>query len=470
MQNRLILFDCRSSTVFKSLAAGLSIMVLTFAPQRSDAEETPELDRLQTQLERAEAASDRFAQIELIRRILDVEPDQAELRERMVTLWLSAGAYEQAGLEMEAWEDAPEPFRSMARSEIAWNTDSDGEGRAVAIEILQTYLSTNPRDLDATVRLAGYLSVVDSDELLVFLNQSPLTEEDTGLLLRRALVQRDQLRFEKALADFQAARELEPENSEVVRHLPAFERMELLLPELRSAEATLEERPEDFEALLTRAYCGQQIGLPKPQVYQDATAALEVVPSSAMARVLAAQGSPRSASEVRAQYSVPPGANLPNWEGFQKRLAVDMEIAGAPDNVELLVQRSYLLNEPPTYFELAVMDGRRALELDEALPDARVELLFAYGKLGRRTEAFEELQALRDLDPEPEVLARALNYLAEDELSSRRFAEGLSLATEAIDLHPTPRYLNTRANLYLRLGRSDEAAADRARADQLSNS
>ena len=66
---------------------------------------------LRDQLALAEKNEDTHAQIELIRRLLDQEPGDSELREQLTDLWLSVEDYDMAEATVREWRDAPEVVR-----------------------------------------------------------------------------------------------------------------------------------------------------------------------------------------------------------------------------------------------------------------------------------------------------------------------------------------------------------------------
>ena len=67
---------------------------------------------LREQLALAEKDEDTYAQIELIRRILEQEPRDTALRARLADLWLSIDDLEMAESIVRDWKEAPAALRA----------------------------------------------------------------------------------------------------------------------------------------------------------------------------------------------------------------------------------------------------------------------------------------------------------------------------------------------------------------------
>ncbi len=90
---------------------------------------------LRDQLKLAESADDRPAQIEIVRRLLEQEPENSKLRGQLLQLWLTEGDYDMADRTLDDWRDAPENIAASAQATIllARNHEAD------AIRVLETY-------------------------------------------------------------------------------------------------------------------------------------------------------------------------------------------------------------------------------------------------------------------------------------------------------------------------------------------
>src|SRR5690349_13355617 len=78
---------------------------------------------LREQLALAEKAEDTYSEIELIRRVLDKEPGDADLQEQLIRLWLKVEDYDMAEAALKSWKSAPEGLRAEIGAEILYNRD-----------------------------------------------------------------------------------------------------------------------------------------------------------------------------------------------------------------------------------------------------------------------------------------------------------------------------------------------------------
>ena len=73
---------------------------------------------LREQLALAEKDEDTYAQIELIRRILEQEPRDTALRARLADLWLSIDDLEMAESIVRDWQQAPAALRAKVLATV----------------------------------------------------------------------------------------------------------------------------------------------------------------------------------------------------------------------------------------------------------------------------------------------------------------------------------------------------------------
>ena len=109
---------------------------------------------MRDQLALAGKNEDTHAQIELIRRILDQEPGDGDLREQLADLWLSVEDYDMAEATLREWRDAPEAVRASVLAAVLFERD---QKKDEAVALLEECLAQNPDDLEITRQLVGYL-------------------------------------------------------------------------------------------------------------------------------------------------------------------------------------------------------------------------------------------------------------------------------------------------------------------------
>ena len=109
---------------------------------------------LRDQLALAEKDEDTYAQIELIRRILDKEPGDGDLREQLSDLWLAVEDYDMAESVVREWTNAPASVRARVFATALFVRD---QKKAEAVALLEGFLAGHPEDIEIT-RQAGGLS------------------------------------------------------------------------------------------------------------------------------------------------------------------------------------------------------------------------------------------------------------------------------------------------------------------------
>ena len=78
---------------------------------------------LREQLALAEEDEDTYAQIELLRRILEKEPRDAALRGRVTELWLSINDLEMSESIVGEWQEAPAALRAKVLATVLFGRE-----------------------------------------------------------------------------------------------------------------------------------------------------------------------------------------------------------------------------------------------------------------------------------------------------------------------------------------------------------
>jgi len=137
-----------------------------------------------------------------------------------------------------------------------------------------------------------------------------------------------------------------------------------------------------------------------------------------------------------------------------------------PENLSAHLARSRQLREAQQY-RLAMRDAKAALAVNSGSALARAQVISALVSLGRVDEAGAELRDLEAAKAQPEVLAWALNELAEGTARASQFDLALEYSNRAIKAKPEARYYRQRAAILQRLDRYADAQDDLSRAEQL---
>lgn len=429
------------------------VLATAFSFQATDAA-TP-----REQLALAEKAADTHSQIELLRRILDQEPSDARLRERLVRLWLEVEDYDRAEAALREWKDAPGGVRAEVGAKILVHRD---DKPAEAIALLEAYRTQDPADPVIIRQLAGsYGAAGENRKLVQLLETASGVSADPELVLLRAGAKRTLGDFDGALADFALVEAGDAESVKAAR--PAYERLKSALPALREANARVGQSPDDFAALITRAQLLAYVGAPNSLIRADAERAWKAAPQSAAARLLYARVA-LNTQRARKDLSVDLSADEPPPESMARLLRLDETLTANPRDAAALAARSYELNDKPAQYALALLDADAALAVDPASPAAQVEKIYALVKLGKVSEAAGVMRNLEKSNPRPEILARAFLYLADGEMAAFRFDAALAYANRGLKAAPSATLYQTRATILNRLGRLAESQADLASA------
>lgn len=413
---------------------------------------------LATQLEMARADGQLSSQIEIIRRILDVDQENGDLRSELIDLWFSEGDYDMAEKTLNDWKAAPDEKSALTTAKILAERDKKPK---TGITLLEAFLLSNDRSLPATEALADLLWRENKNQRLVeFLQKSPLTVSQPGLLIRRAQANRDLGKLEPALADAAAAKSLNPENELLVATLASFDRLAVAAPNLSASRTVLQESPTDLQALMASAYWKQYTGFPQATIRGDAEVALLAHPESAAARITLAGTSGLGADGALNQYGVSLAAPELNDQALSALVALDLAVAESPNRAQALTQRAAFLNGTALQYSLGLADAGAALLLEPNSPTALLEQMTALIRLGRTNLAAAALNSLEAGKPTKEIMATALRTFADAEFASGENVTALETVNRSLKSQRTAAALKLRAAIHQRLGLANEAKAD----------
>ena len=414
---------------------------------------------LREQLALAETDEDTHARIELMRRILAKEPDDA-LSKQLVNLWLSVSDYNRAEAALKDWKNAPAGFQASVTAEVLYHRDEKPDA---AIALLAGYHAKDEADLEITRQLARYYGATrEPQKLVALLAGAPGVSGDTPLLLARAKAKRSLADFAGALSDFALAQKADPKEAESFQ--PSYERLQAALPKIQIATDRLTKNPQDYEALVARAYWYLAIeALDLGRV--DAAAAYKLAPQSVAATIFYARSAFAPAKALE-EFSVDLGKSDPLPENLAKLVKSDSLLAVNPRNAAALMARSFELGEASQY-RLALKDADAALEISPANADAHLGKIFSLVNLGRADEAAAAVLVMEKTKPSAAARARAYGYLANAEFSASRFPAALAYATKALKAQPSAVLYKARAAILQRLDRAEEANEDLAKAKKM---
>ncbi len=414
------------------------------------------------QLALAEKENDALSQIELIRRILEVEPSDAALREKLIRLWMQVGDYNMAEASITAFPGAPEALRAEVAAAVLFYRDSDAAG---AIRHLTEYRSKDPANEAILQQLTRYLQSAQDDAALIALLDS-VTGIDgrADLLLARAQAKRRLANLGGALADFSSAARLDSQQTETAR--VEFERLEAGLPLLVKTDARLASEPTDFTALALRARLLSDFGVHRDVVGPEIQAVADMAPNSAAARLLRArwEGSyERALARENIDLNVPD----PAPKEFQQLLDLDRAVINQPGDANALSARAVALQDLAGQSRLALEDADAALEIDPSQLSALAVRIRALAALGNVPAAAATLRKLQNRNPPKATVDRALFDVATAEFRMGRLQSALDYADAGVALSISPEWFRFQATVLTRLGRQAEADAALAQSKKL---
>ena len=276
--------------------------------------------------------------------------------------------------------------------------------------------------------------------------------------MERALEHRRAHRWDEALADYHAAKQLAPDDPEVHRGVKLFERLGKFLAEIRELDARMAFAPDDAQTLGDRALLllrSDDAELALIDAEQARTKAPWAVrPKLFGALALIALGRAEECEILGVDRRI--HLNALTAEFLETVSRLDGEISVEQNNPDLYIARAWQLNEIGQP-RLALADAETALQHDANSAGAHAERSYALTKLGRADEALEEIKRATELDAN---LAAAWQYRGELELARGDLAAAIDSLSRALTISPNVAALQRREHAFRQLGETQKADDD----------
>ncbi len=407
---------------------------------------------LRDQLAMARENSDTHARIELLRRWLDVHPDDASAAVELTGLWMGVRDYDQALKSLKLVSDDP-GLVVRTTAEVVWGRD---DNKPEALRILRERVIEAPTDRPSQLLLAKFLGQAGEwEEQVSVLDALIAKQPDSDLLLDRADAKRSLDDPEGALADFRRAASLAPDAVGVRNQRPAYERLEAAMEATKQIQST-ERGPRRHLQLGALWISG---GL-NNRALALAHEGLAAWPDSISGRILEMRAlvSLGQLTEERAlkDRRVDVKADMASEQARNGLLSADGALTKNPGDVAARLRRAGFLTEAGQ-FALAADDIRVVLQAKPENVNAlhlAVVIDLRRDNLAGATAHALRLQALSA--PKP-VLADVFAGLAEASLAKFNSALALDFAEQSLAAQSNPRAWRTKAASLERLGRSSEA-------------
>ena len=427
------------------------LMVFLFVATIASAGAASELEQ---KLDLAREAEDTHAEIELLRRWLDIHPDDAGAVEELVGLWLSVPDFDMA-LQTLKQTASPDPgLVARTNADVAWYRDEKIQD---ALKILRARAAEAPKDRDTRLSLADYLAKAgERQEEIAVLDVLISEETNTDLLLDRAEAKLAANDPKGALADFRKAAAEGPDESRVQSSRAAFERLESTL----AAVEALDKTAAGPQAHLIKSYFWFYGGVPSKGL-AEAEEGLRGWPDSAYGKILEARGLVANGTltpeKARAERHIDASAPLDDEKARQGILQADAALAKKPADPQQLINRASWLNCSAQY-ALAMDDIQAVLKTDPSNISALHYATAISLRQGNFPAATAYTEKLKTLKAPREVLSDVYAGLAQMAFEQSKFPLALDFASRSLEAKPLARVWKLKAACHTRLGQPNEAA------------
>ena len=409
---------------------------------------------LEQKLDLAREAEDTHAEIELLRRWLDIHPNDPEAVSELVELWLEVPDFDMA-LQTLKQTASPDPgLVARTNADIAWYRD---ENKQEALKILRSRAAEAPKDRESRLSLEDYLGKAgERQEQIAVLDVLIGEESDFDLLLDRAEAKLAADDPRGALADFRKAAAEAPDETRVQNSRAVFERLEKAL----AAVAALYKASPSPQVHFNKSYYWFSGGAPGRGL-AEAVDGLRAWPDSAMGKILQARGlvanGTLTSAKALEERHVDVSAVLEDEKARQGILQADAVLAKKPGDPQALVNRASWLNNSAQY-ALAMDDIQAVLKTapsDIPALHYAVAISLRQGNFPAAAAYAEKLKALK---APPDILSDVYAGLAQSAFMQSKFPLALDFAARSIAAKPLAQVWKLKAACHTRLGQPNEAA------------
>ena len=400
-----------------------------------------------------------YAEAEVLaRRVLQYAPNDNVIWDRLVQAQCGRTDYKGAKETFAAWRRAVKK-PSLKLDEYIGDVALAEKDPGAALQAWHRMLGKNPHHLRVLIKVARVEQEQQHWLEAETAWSAALKEKETAEgLAHRALCRRHLHRWSGALADLHRAKELDPDEPEVIRCAKLFDHLNKFLAEIRELDAQLAIMPNDYALLADRSLLFLQ-SEDFELALEDAEAAMKIAQWSTRPKLFAGiallrLGRIGEAEELSIRKSFRIEMLTPEFLQTISRL--DSEISVERKNAELYATRAWHLNDIGLP-ALALQDAESAAQLDPKSASAAAEKGYALMKMGQAEKAFEEIKHATTLDSN---YATAWQYRGELEMEQRNYMAAVESFSRALSLNQTTAVLEKRAACYRILGWSMKAEED----------
>jgi tetratricopeptide (TPR) repeat protein len=401
----------------------------------------------------------------LARRVLQYAPKDNGIWDRLVQAQCGQADYKGAKETFTAWRSSvgkPSPKLDEYIGDVAL-AERDAAG---ALHAWHRVLGADPQHLRVLIKVARVEQQQNHWLEAETAWTAVLREKKTGEgLAQRALCRRHLHHWPEALGDVQRAKDLDPNETEVIRCVGLFDHLSKFLAEIRDLDTQLTVAPNDYALLTDRSLLFLR-SEDFEMALEDAEAAMKLVAWATRPKLFAGIALIRLGRIGEAQkLSIRKSFRIEMLtpEFLQTISRLDSAISVERKNAELYATRAWHLNDigQPA---LALRDAESAAQLDPQSASASAEKSYALMKIGQPVKAFEEIQRATALDSNS---ATAWQYRGELEMEQRNYMPALESLSRALSLNQTITALEKREACYRILGWSIKAEEDHRMLEEL---
>lgn len=402
----------------------------------------------------------------LARRVLQYAPEDNGIWDRLVQAQCGQADYKGAKETFDAWRSSVGKPSSKLDEYIGDVALSEKDS-AAALQAWHRLLGTNPHHLRVMTKVARVEQQqhhwIEADTAWT----AALREKETAEgFAQRALSRRHLHHWPEALADLQRAKDLTPEDPEVIRCAQLFDHSSKFLAEIRDLDAQLAVAPNDQTLLADRSLLFLR-SEDFEMALEDADTATKLAPWATRPKLFSGIALIRLGRIDEAEKRLVRKSSrieMLTPEFLETIGRLDSEISVERKNAELYATRAWHLNDigQPA---LALQDAESAAQLDPKSASACAEKAYALTKLGQAKKAFEEIQRATTLDPN---YATAWQYRGELEMEERNYMAAVESFSRVLSMDQTTMALEKREACYRVLGWTIKAEEDHRALEALS--
>jgi tetratricopeptide (TPR) repeat protein len=426
------------------------------------------LPEWRAQLATAQAESDPDSIIELTRRILTVDPHDADCWTALVQARIKNEDYDRALASLAAWEKIAKP-RPAAINDFRGDIYLAQERPADAERAWRASLGIKPNNYLVLSKLADLLETEERwPEVLALRARAAAAKPAAALLAAKAGALLHLHQWDAANATIQKANKLDATDPTVQQWLPKLELLDQSLPQIKALDARIAAKPKDIEPLLDQAAIFARVGQPSLAA-SNALRALNIEGRSIRARIQMGEAMldlsrPDDAAKFNVSHDLKRGDDgHVTLEALHELQLRDAAVLNGPAQPGPLAARSKTLRGLNQYV-LALNDAQAALRVDPNSPDAQFEMGHDLDGLGRPGEALPHIVRATELRPDDAV---AWYYRGIIEANRADYKAAITSQTRSLAIHESAVALKARADAELRLNLASQAAADTQRLQQL---